>query len=113
MASGIVRPSRGEVHDVAHEVGRRIGGDGHVIAAARVPDEYIAGLQHGHDGVAPVVGAPLLVTPLAMARQVDGDRLVTQPLQLGDGPAPAPGPVETPVDQHEAHVASPLTREDP
>jgi hypothetical protein len=92
-----------EIHDMAHQVCRSVHGDGHVVAAAGVPHHDVSGTQHGPDGVPAIGHGPLLISALTMPRQIDGDRLVAEPLQFRDRPAPAPCSVKAAVDQYEPH----------
>jgi hypothetical protein len=45
-----------------------------------------------------------------VAGYVDGDGLVAEGLELGDGAAPTPGAVETAMYQNESHALHPLRR---
>jgi hypothetical protein len=84
-------------------VGRGVGRERDVVAAAGVADEDVAGLQDRRDRVAAVGERGALVTALAVAGQVDRDGLVAESLEFPDHPLPAPGAVEPAVDEHEPH----------
>ena len=85
--------------------GSGVRGEGGVESAAGMADEDVAGLQRGDDRIPAVGERRLLVDQGAVARQVDGDAVMAEPLQLGDRVVPAPRGVKTAVHEDESHLA--------
>jgi hypothetical protein len=98
--------SRGKEDHVANLPGRVIRRDRDVIAAARMANEHVALAQRVENWLdASVKIHRPLGGALAMAGQIERDRLVAQPCELRHDPVPAPGAMEAAMNEDEAHVS--------
>ena len=67
------------------------------------PTSTSPGCISGDDRVAAIGQRRLLIDERAVAGQVDGDAVVTQLFEFGDGAVPAPRGVKTAVYEQESH----------
>jgi DNA-directed RNA polymerase subunit N (RpoN/RPB10) len=94
-----------KVDHVCDEIRCGVSRPGDFQTAARVSDEYVARLDHFERRVESPGHRGLFIDTLAVARYVDGERVVAELVKFWDCPAPTLGAVKSTVNQYEAHVS--------
>jgi hypothetical protein len=94
------RQSRCQIHDMADQIGHRVGGETHDITAHRVSNQHVARLEHVYDRGTIGRKRGILLYSTTMAGELNRERRMATLFEFRDQHFPAPRTVETPMNQN-------------